>query len=175
VYEALHACRCTAARYGRSPYTPALTRLLLHACAYTPALTRLTRLQVHSGALWKITWKKHRHAILMMAAEMRRPPYPWPQVLPFLTRLLLHACFYPPALTKYGASRVRGLRYCLLSACAEYVLKRALTTFTYAKKKMEKKMRLCSVPVAEAPRTSRFEIYMFYVADAFFLFPFFYM
>ncbi len=92
------------------PYTPAgaqrramedhLTRLLLHACSYTPALKRLTRLQVHSGALWKITWKKHRHAILMMAAEMRRPPYPWPQVLPVLTRLFLHACSYTPALTR---------------------------------------------------------------------------
>jgi len=62
---------------------------------------------------------------------------------PALTRLLLHACSYTPALMKCGAPRFRGLRYCLLSACAEYVLTKALTTFTYAKKEMEtKKMRL---------------------------------
>jgi hypothetical protein len=40
--------------------------------------TFVRRQKTHCGAMWKITWKKHRHAILTQAAGLRRPPYPWP-------------------------------------------------------------------------------------------------
>jgi hypothetical protein len=40
--------------------------------------TFVRRQKIHSGAMWKVTWMKHRHTILTQAAEISRPPHPWP-------------------------------------------------------------------------------------------------
>ena len=49
------------------------------------------RQRTQAGGMWRITWIKHRFAILAQAAEMRRPPPPWPAPRGPRAQALLHA------------------------------------------------------------------------------------